>query len=58
MPEYHSDTETDINPTGNDNVQQNIPWTEAHENILVEWADKALCYRWLHSKAHQTIYCL
>jgi hypothetical protein len=53
MPEYHSDTETDINHQGNDNVQQNIPWTEAHENILVEWADKALCYRWLHSKAHQ-----
>lgn len=53
MPEYHSDTETDINAAGSDNVQQNIPWTEAHENILVEWADKALCYRWLHSKAHQ-----
>ena len=53
MPEYHSDTETDVNAAGSDNVQQNIPWTEAHENILVEWADKALCYRWLHSKAHQ-----
>lgn len=26
-------------------------WKEYHENILVDWADKALCYRWLHSKA-------
>ena len=29
-----------------------IDWGEDHINILVEWADKALCYRWLHSKAH------
>ena len=53
MPDYPSDTETDIAAPQPDNVHQNIPWTEAHENILVEWADKALCYRWLHSKAHQ-----
>lgn len=26
-------------------------WKEYHENILVDWADKALCYRWLHSKS-------
>jgi len=31
----------------------NVKWTEDHENILVEWADKALCYRWLHGKSHQ-----
>lgn len=31
-----------------------IPWTEEHENILVDWADKAMCYRWLHSKSNQT----
>jgi len=29
----------------------NTVWKEYHENILVDWADKALCYRWLHSKA-------
>lgn len=29
-----------------------VDWTEEHENILIEWADKAMCYRWLHSKAH------
>lgn len=27
-------------------------WTEHHENILIEWADKATCYRWLHAKSH------
>ena len=30
-----------------------LPWTEEHENILVDWADKAMCYRWLHSKSNQ-----
>jgi len=30
-----------------------VDWTEDHENILVEWADKAMCYRWLHGRAHQ-----
>ncbi len=30
-----------------------VAWTEDHENILVEWADKAMCYRWLHGRAHQ-----
>ena len=29
-------------------------WTREHESILVEWADKAMCFRWLHSKAHQS----
>ncbi len=27
-------------------------WTPEHETILVEWADKAMCYRWLHTKAN------
>ena len=29
-----------------------IEWAEDHENILVDWADKALCYKWLHNKSH------
>lgn len=29
-----------------------IEWTVEHEKILIEWADKAMCYRWLHSKAN------
>lgn len=36
------------------NVNQNfhVEWTTEHEEILIEWADKAMCYRWLHSKAN------
>jgi hypothetical protein len=29
-----------------------IEWTPEHEGILIEWADKAMCYRWLHSKSN------
>jgi len=29
-------------------------WKSEHEQILVEWADKAMCYRWLHAKSHQS----
>ena len=28
-------------------------WTAEHEKILIDWADKAMCYRWLHSRSHQ-----
>jgi hypothetical protein len=33
-------------------VEGEIEWTQEHEQILVEWADKAMCYRWLHTKSH------
>lgn len=29
-----------------------IVWTKDHEKILIDWGDKAMCYRWLHSKSH------
>ena len=32
--------------------QTKIEWSPEHEQILIEWADKAMCYRWLHSKAN------
>ena len=34
------------------NATNNVEWTSEHEQILVEWADKAMCYRWLHTKSH------
>lgn len=43
----------DLDSFSNSGVQLHVEWTKEHENILVEWADKAMCYRWLHSKAHQ-----
>ena len=27
-------------------------WSPEHEKILIEWADKGMCYRWLHSKSN------
>lgn len=34
------------------NNSLNTEWTLEHELILVEWADKAMCYRWLHAKSN------
>jgi hypothetical protein len=39
-----------------DNIIKNVEnekceWKDYHEKILVDWADKAICYRWLHSKS-------
>ena len=33
-------------------ILSNVEWTSDHEQILIEWADKAMCYRWLHTKAN------
>jgi hypothetical protein len=35
-----------------DDTPNVVEWTAEHEQILIEWADKAMCYRWLHSKAN------
>lgn len=34
------------------NVEKPTIWTKDHEKILVDWGDKAMCYRWLHAKSH------
>jgi hypothetical protein len=39
-------------------ININIKWSVEHERILIEWADKAMCYRWLHSKANAMYYSL
>tara|TARA_A100001015_G_scaffold144695_1_gene160531 strand:+ start:4502 stop:5392 length:891 start_codon:yes stop_codon:yes gene_type:complete len=40
-------------PKGAKDARKHRPvWTKDHEAILVEWADKAACYRWLHSQCH------
>jgi|688.fasta_scaffold379407_3 hypothetical protein len=28
-------------------------WSEADEELLKEWADHAVCYRWLHEQSHK-----
>lgn len=32
---------------------KDVDWSPEHEDILVDWADKAMCYRWLHANANQ-----
>jgi hypothetical protein len=32
--------------------QRYLHWTPEHELVLAEWADKAMCYRWMHMKSH------
>jgi len=34
------------------NTFTNVSWSPEHESILIDWADKAMCYRWMHSRAH------
>ena len=55
----NKNTTNEINETDNidsaETIKKNQPyveWSEDHETILVDWADKALCYKWLHNKAH------
>jgi hypothetical protein len=33
--------------------QQVVEWTVHHEKILIDWADKASCYKWLHEKSNR-----
>jgi hypothetical protein len=30
-----------------------VEWTVHHEKILIDWADKASCYKWLHEKSNR-----
>ena len=32
--------------------EENIEWSIEHEKIFTEWGDKAMCYKWMHSKAN------
>ena len=34
------------------NNDMDINWKDQYERIFIEWADKALCYKWLHRKSH------
>ena len=47
MEETTDEKETSLTTTNKD-----VEWTVEHEQILIEWADKAMCYRWLHSRSN------
>mgnify|MGYP002829904590 CR=1 FL=1 len=38
-----------------DHPPQTTPaaWGPDHERILVDWGDKAMCFRWMHRRAHE-----
>ncbi len=46
--------EVELKDIGNDSTStiMKVEWTSQHENILVEWADKATCFRLLHAREH------
>lgn len=39
-------------PFNTNSTPDNFEWTVEHEHILAEWADKAMCYRWLHTRSN------
>lgn len=49
-----SELDTQIDPKN----FKKITWTPQLEDILIEWADKAMCFRWLHSKSNARYYFL
>lgn len=42
--------ETIYNATIKTSTAPIVEWSTQHEKILIEWADKATCYKWLHEK--------
>ena len=44
--------ETNVNDVLNQKNIFDMEWSEEHEHILVDWADKAMCYRWLHAQSN------
>jgi hypothetical protein len=45
-------TNTETNAATKPEELIEFEWNVDHEDILIEWADKAMCYRWLHSRSH------
>lgn len=46
------DSSIDINSLEYKLFEDANDWTEEHEHIFIEWSDKSMIYRWLHSRAN------
>jgi hypothetical protein len=46
------DSSIDINSLECKLYENSNDWTEEHEHIFIEWSDKSMIYRWLHSRAN------
>ena len=52
----NTNTNTTNNNTNNNtqiHASKTNIWTTHHEKILIDWADKATCYKWLHEKSQR-----
>jgi hypothetical protein len=49
--EQYKSLKTEEKLEDENNLENNVEWKEYHEKLFVDWADKALCYRWLHLKS-------
>ena len=49
-PEVEHDGAENIDDEYINNTMKDVKWQPQHTKILVDWADKAMCYRWLHTK--------
>jgi hypothetical protein len=43
----------DSNDEIDEDIESTCKWTQEHEEVLVEWGDKAMCYGRLHFKSNQ-----
>ena len=48
----NSHTQSNQSNQSNTHIKNTI-WTTHHEKILIDWADKATCYKWLHEKSQR-----
>ena len=37
-----------------DKKEDVFPWTKEQEELLAEWAEKSMCYRWLHGRSEKS----
>jgi len=38
--------------------EKDIPWKKEQEDILKKWADKSLCFKMMHERAHRRFWCM
>ncbi len=38
--------------------EKDIPWKKEQEDILKKWADKSLCFKMMHERAHRRYWCM
>ena len=47
------DSTATVSAEHSDSAVSTATWGKEHDDILVDWADKAMCYRWLHNRENE-----